>query len=410
MRFLDRIFKRSTVNTAHPRDPVLAEWFSGGSSPAVSPRSALGIPAVYACVNVLSETVSSLPLGVWAVNGDVRTSADEHPLQPLLKGRPYPYMTSVEWVEWLVASTALRGDSFVRIVSDARGKVRSLPPMRFEETSVEMVDDKVRYRYGANGDRRILQDDEVLRIPWKIQPDGSSLSPIGLQRESFGMALSARRYQARLLDNNSAPKGAVKLDNALSDEAVEALIESWERRHRGPDNAGRIAVFDGGMDWVSIGMSNEDAQFAELMQMSIRDTARVFRVQPHKIGDLANATFSNIEHQSIEFMTDTILPWVRRLEARMEGWLLNDAERGKFSIEFNMQGMLRGDATARANLYKTLFYTSAISPNEIRRMEGLNPIDGGDTFYVQGATVPVQLLDQILVNDTPASEMPRNGT
>lgn len=409
MGLIDRLFRRNVVNQTHPRDPVLAEWFrGGGAAPAVTPQSVLGVPAVNAAVNVLAESVGSLPPGVWRRLSDgKREEAEDHALHRLLTGRPCSYMTGVEWIEWLVASTALRGDAFAHIVSDQKGALQALVPMDFMAIRPEMRDDGV-MRYLVQGPQRkrkpVLQDDEVFRLPWKIQPDGSSISPIGLHRESFALALSARRYQMNLLTNGAQPKGGLKVPSTLSDAAAEALIRSWEKRHGGANNAGKLAVLDGGLEWQAIGMSNEDAQFVELLQMSVRDVARIFRVQPHKIGDLEKATFSNIEHQSIEFVTDTLLPWVRRIEARMEGWLLSERERKVLSVEFNLRGLLRGDASARAELYKALFYASAISPNEMRRLEGMNPTEGGDRFYVQGATVPSDIIDQVLLRETPVAD------
>lgn len=402
MSFFGRFFKRSTVNQTHPRDPVLAQWFGGGTS--VTAEAAIGIPAVYACVNVLSESLASLPLSVWKIDGEERTEAKDHALHTILTGRPCPHMTGVEWLEWVVSSTALRGDAFVEIVTNGRGEVTALIPIDFMMVAPEMQPGGA-MRYRVAGDKtRILQDDEVFRLPWKVRADGSSMSPIGVHRESFALSLASRKYQLSLLENGASPKGAIKIPTALSDEAAEVLVRSWEKRHRGSENAGRVGIFDGGMEWMSIGMSNEDAQFAELAKLTLRDVARIFRIQPHKIGDLENATFSNIEHQSIEFVTDTLLPWVRRIEARAEGWLLSNADRLQYSVEFNLRGLLRGDAKARAELYKSLFYSGAITSNEIRRMEGMNPRAEGDRTYVQTGTSPVDLIDQVLAGDTPASD------
>lgn len=415
MSFLGRLFgrggQRSTVNTAHPRDPVLAEWFGGGADQvAVTPKTVVGIPAVQACVGILQESIGAMPVSVWRKTGErfeERQEATGHPLHALLTGRPCGHMTGVEWVEWLVGSCALRGDAFAEIRTNRQGELVALVPLPFEAVEPELKPDDgvMRYRiYGQSGQRRLLQDDEMFRLPWKIQPDGSSLSPISLQRQSFAVALAARQYQLKLLQNGAAPKGGVKIPNSLSDEAAETLVRSWEKRHQGPENAGRFAVFDGGMEWVNIGMSNADAQFVDLMQMSLRDVARLFRIQPHKIGDLENSSLNNIEHQGIEFVTDTILPWVRRIEARMEAWILTEAERAQFSVEFNLRGLLRGDAKARAELYKALFYASAITPNEIRRMEGMNPVEGGDRFYIQTGTSPTDIIDQVLLKSTPRAD------
>jgi HK97 family phage portal protein len=407
---IDRIFKRQTVNTTHPRDPVLADWFGGGGAgPSVTAQTAIGVPAVQACVNVLSESIAAMPLTVWrrtaGDQGEVRKEALDHPLHALLTGRICPHMTGVEWLEWQVQNTALRGDAFSRVISNNRGEITALMPLDFAAVQPEMrPDGAMRYKWASGSGAVTLADDDVFRLPWKVQADGRSLSPVTIHRESIALSLAARKYQLNLMSNGASPKGGIKVPTDISDEAAEKILSSWERRHKGPENAGRMAVFDGGLEWMSIGMSNEDAQFVELMNMSTRDVARIFRVQPHKIGDLEKATFSNIEHQSIEFVTDTLLPWVRRIEARMEQWLLTAADRQVFSVEFNMRGLLRGDAKARAELYSALFYTGAISANEIRRMEGMNPIPDGDRYYVQSASAPTDIIDRVLLGDTPAAD------
>lgn len=398
MSWLGRILGlegRSRVNVANPRDPVLAEWFGGSDVAGVSvtENSAMGVAAVYACVTVLAETIASLPLHVYRRTADGEERDRGHPLYPLLHDAPNDWQTAFEWREMLVASVALRGDSYSRLEVGPNGRVLAINPIDAMQVSPEMTDRGIRFRYGSSRGSELLFPDDVLRVPHKLKHDGSAMSPIRVHRDTIGAALAARRYQAALLGNAAAPKGALKVPVSISDQAAAALRDSWERRHKGPENAGKLAILDGGMEWSSIGMSNEDAQFVEMLQLSVQDVARIFRVQPHKIGDLSRATFSNIEHQGIEFVTDTILPWVRRIEARMTRTLISEAQRATHYIEFDLKGLLRGDARTRSEFYRNLFYIGAINPNEIRRLEGMNPIDGGDTYYVQGATVPVDMLD-----------------
>lgn len=393
---------REAVNTAHPRDPVLAQMFGDPSQLTVSPDSAMRVTAVYACVSLISETLAALPLHVYRRTTDdkgktTREKYTDHPLYRLVHDMPVPGMTSFEWREMGISHTALRGDSYARIVTGNNGRIQQLPPIL--PTHIEPFRDRrgaIKYRWWPDGQgaTRILFDDEVLRIPHKMLDGVTSLSPIGNHRMTIGNALAASKYLSAFYANSAQPKGALTTDATLNDEAAKALRESWEKRHKGPDNAGKIAIFDGGMKWEAIGMTMDEAQYLDLQKFSVSDIARIFLVPPHKIGEMGAATFSNIEHQAIEFVVDTILRWVRRIEMRYNAYLLSAADRAAgVYVAFDLKGLLRGDATARANLYRSLFYVGAISPNEIREAEDMNPYDGGEKFYVQGATTPIDMLD-----------------
>lgn len=394
--------QRDTVSPAHPRDPALAQMFGDPSQLAVTPESSMRVTAVYACVSLIAETLAALPLHVYrrttGSNGKTkRERMTDHPLYQLLHDMPVPGMTSFEWREMSISHTALRGDSFARIVTGKDGRIQQLPPILPDH--IQPFRDRtgnLRYRWWPDGQgaTRILFDDEVLRVPHKMLDGVNSLSPIGTHRMTIGNALSASKFLSSFYANSAQPKGALTAPEALNPEAVEALRDSWEKRHKGPHNAGRIAVFDGGMKWEAIGMTMDEAQYLEMQKFSVSDIARIFLVPPHKIGEMGAATFSNIEHQAIEFVVDTILRWVRRIEMRYNAYLLSASDRASgVYVAFDMKGLLRGDATARANFYRSLFYIGAISPNEIREAEDMNPYDGGQEFYVQSATTPIAALD-----------------
>jgi len=359
---------RETVDPKHPRDPVLAQMFGDPDGVSVTPQSAMRVTAVYACVSLISETIAALPLHVYkrtVSDKGVTTQAKmtEHPLYGVLHDMPVAGMTSFEWREMQISHTALRGDSYARIILGRDGRVRELPPILPDHIQpFRNAAGQLRYRWWPDGmgPVRILFDDEVLRIPHKMLDGVNSLSPIATHRQTIGTSLSAARYLRAFYQNSAQPKGGISLPESISDDASTAIRESWERRHQGPENAGRIAIFDGGMKWEQIGMSMDDAQYLELQKFSVGDIARIFLVPPHKVGEMGAATFSNIEHQAIEFVVDTILRWVRRIEMRMNSYLLSAADRaaGVF-IALDMKGLLRCDAAARSAFYRAMFYIGA---------------------------------------------------
>ena len=415
---LAQIFTRSSVNPKHPRDPALAAMFGFGnisaSGASVTADNSMRVAAVYACVRVLAQAVAQVPLHVYrktAKGGAER--ATDHPLYDLLHFKPNDWQTSFEWRESSVAHCALRGDAYSKIEIDSRGRVEKLIPLHPDLIWPFLADNgQIAYRYSApSGAQQYFLNSEIMRLPGlSFDPTGRSLSPIELHRNSIGNSMTATEYQGNLWRNSAVPKGALFTPPTLTDEAVKAVRKSWNDRHAGPENAGQIAILHGGFDWKNIGMTNDDAQYLELMQFSVSDVARIFGVQPHKIGDLSRATFSNIEMQAIEFVTDTLRPWVRRWEERMMVSLLTPAERQTLKIEFDLNGLLRGDSAARAALYRVLFSIGALKPNDARRLEGLDPLDGesAEQTFVMSNMAPLDKLIDVLMRNGPSKPMPED--
>jgi HK97 family phage portal protein len=404
---------RERVNPQHPRDPILASMFGDPSGVAVTADSAMRVTAVYACVSLIAETLAALPLHVLMSkqtdNGQESAKATGHPLYALLHDMPTPGLTSFEWREMMFSHTALRGDSFARIIQDNSGRIIDLPPIMPDHIWPDRTragKPMFRWTPDGTGPSRVLFDEEVLRIPHKMLDGLHSLSPIATHKMTIGNAMRSAKMLKAHYDNSAQPKGALVMPETIDDEAAGAIRKSWESRHMGPENAGRIAIFDGGMKWENIGMTMDDAQYVELQNFSVTDIARIYLVPPHKIGDLSHATFSNIEHQAIQFVVDTILRWVRRAEMRYNSYLLSARERAAgYYIAFDLKGLLRGDAAGRAAFYRAMFYIGAMNPNEIRMAEDMNPYEGGGKFYVQGATVPIDSIEAL--EKTPAGQAVR---
>lgn len=397
---------REAVSTAHPRDPVLASWFGGDEGSHVSADTAMRVTAVYACVSLIAETVAALPLHVYRRTVDEKgyvssAKATDHPLYALLHDQPMPGMTSFEWREMMVTHTALRGTSYARIVENRAGRIEALVPIL--PTHISPIRPKFgqrpSYRWTPDGvgPQQILLDDEVLRIPYKMLDGYSSLSPVEVHRRTIGNALDSARYLQSFYRNSAQPKGALVTDKKLDGPAAKVLRESWEQKHMGPENAGRLAIFDGGLKFEPIGMTMDDAQYIELQNFSVTDIARIYLVPPHKIGELSRSTNNNIEHQGIEWVVGCLVHWLERIEQRFNAYLLSALDRANgFYIEFDVKGLLRGDAVARGNFYKALWYVGAINSNEIRGAENLNPYEGGDRYFVQGANVPIDKIDELI--------------
>jgi len=407
MGLLDRIERRSaTVDPVHPRDPAIADLFGlaahTAAGIAITPERALQHDAVYACVRILSETLAQLPLELYRRTDPKggREIARDHPLYRLLHDRPNASQTSFDWREMMQGHAVLRGNAYSYIEHRGDGTIGALVPMHPLRTRpFRAPDGRVSYAYTPEGGgaEKIYLQHEVLHIPARSFDGVQGHSPIKLQRETIGWAIATRDHGARFFGNSAQAKGAIKIPTGLSDPAATNLREAWERRHKGIENAHRIAILDGGMEWVNIGMSAEDAQLIETAQMQVRAIARIFGVPPSKIADLADATYSNVEHEDLSFVKYTMMPHLVRWEQRCTHWLLSEADRRDHFIEFNVAGLLRGDSKARAEFYRQLFGVAGLSPNEIRENENLNPYEGGDKRFVPLNMAPVDEVMNILL-------------
>jgi HK97 family phage portal protein len=217
-------------------------------------------------------------------------------------------------------------------------------------------------------------------------------SPIAIARNAIGMAIAAENYGATFFANGANPSGVLEHPEGLGKESTLDIRETWNALYRGNGNHS-IAVLDDGLKFKPITIPPDQAQFLETRKYQLGEIARIFGVPLHMIGDLERATFSNIEHQSIEFVTRTINPWVKRLEQCMDLALLTPAERKVYSIRFNLDAMLRGDYKTRMEGYKIGRQNGWLSANDIRDLEHMNPIpadEGGDKYFVNANMVELK--------------------
>lgn len=367
------------------RSPYGDFWFepvSGRSNTGmrVSADTALRMSAVWACVRILSETLASMPFCMYRYkeNGGKQFITD-HPIARLFNKAPNRFQTPFEWREMLQAHLVLRGNAYNRIVTDQRGEITALEPFHPDAVKIEQLgggDYRYRVRQ-ANGTDLILSRGEVWHLRGLSFDGFFGLNPIELARDAVGMGLSAQEYGARFFQNDARPGGVIEFKGSFKDAtARKAFQESWQSGQSGA-NRGKTAVLEHDMKYQEVGINNADAQFIEVRKFQVTEIARMFRVPPHMIADLDRATFSNIEHQSLEFVLHTMTPWAERWESSIETSLLLDSETD-LEIEFDFTSLLRGDHTARASYYNSGINTGWLTRNEARLMEGYDPLDGLD--------------------------------
>lgn len=388
--------QRSQVTTLKDPAKWLVDWFGGGTSASgvtVTPTNARRIAAVWCAIKIISESVASLPVFVYKrrSDGKGKDRQPKNPLQSLLHDQPNPWQTSFEWLEMQQGHLCLRGNAFSEILYDGRGGIRALIPRHPDRMRVYNIadanigDQAIAYEYvPVNGPARILFADEVLHTKGLSDDGMVGLSPIDEFRDTLGLTIGTDLYASKFFANYGNPGGVLTHPKTLSPDAAKRLREQWEAKHTGIENAHRVAVLEEGLTWTSIGIKPQDSQLLESRKFSVAEIARIFRVPPHMLADLDRATFSNIEQQSIEFVVHTLRPWLVRWEKRLGLALLTPKERadGLF-IEFNVDGLLRGDITSRYRAYSVGRQWGWLSPNDVRALENMNPREdpAGDAYH-----------------------------
>jgi len=320
--------------------------------------------------------------------------AKEHPLYRKLHASPNDEQTSFEWREMKQQHLSLRGNAFSFVDWGRGGRVKNLFPLHPDRMEIRRkTDGAIVYEYRRlNGKTDYFTSDEILHLKGLSDDGVKGLSPIEVAREAVGLSLATEEYGARFFGNGTHIGAYLETDQPLTKDAVKNLKESIGREHGGILNSHKIPIFDNGMKLQRLNMTADDAQFIESRKFQIVEIARIFRVPPHKIYDLDRATFSNIEQQSIDFVTDSILPWLVRWEQRLSKTLLKPSEQDEYFFEFKMDALLRGETKARQEALQIQRRNGVLSANEWRALENMNPRtdDEGDSYFQDKAMTPDQ--------------------
>lgn len=373
-------------------------WFSQTPGARLTtPDSAMALTPVYACVKVLAESFACIPFALYQPNAAAtkRKKVGKHWIVRLMTKAPNRFQTPIEWRMMLMGHLALRGNAFCQITSNSRGEITELLPLHPDRMTVETLDNgDYRYRYLDQNGRTVYYARGELWHLRGLSGDGIvGISPIQACKAAISEGLSMQAYSNRFYENDAKPGGgwieAPAKFNSSTDK--QQFRDDWQTLQGGV-NRGKIAVLENGMKFHELGLSNSDAQFVEARAAKVSDVARIFRIPPHKIGDLSRATFSNIEQQSIEFWGDTMLPWALVWKSSVEFFLLGE-ELG-LDVEFDIRPMQRGDAASRATFYSQAITAGWLTRNEARAMEGLDPLDPLDEPIVPMNMIPADKLGE----------------
>ena len=371
--------------------------FGGTSSgKTVNERTAMQTTAVFACVRILAEAVAGLPLHVYRYREDGgKERIPQHPLYNLFHNETNPEMTSFVFRETLMSHLLLWGNAYAQIVRNGRGQPVALYPLLPSKMDVNRAPNgELFYTYYLDTDESgrqpqggviTLRRDQVLHIPGLGFDGLVGYSPIALAKNAIGMALATEEYGASFFANGANPGGVLEHPGTIKD--IQRVKDSWNSAYQGSGNAHRVAVLEENMKFHAIGIPPEQAQFLETRKFQINEIARIFRIPPHMIGDLDKSSYSNIEHQSLEFVKYSLDPWVVRWEQSLCQSLLLPSEKSAIFIRFNVEGLQRGDFKSRMESYAVGIQNGFYCPNDIRNLENMNLIpeaEGGNKFMVNG--------------------------
>lgn len=366
-------------------------WLSslgGGASRSaagqlVTPQSAMALPVLQACVSTIAESVAQLPLEVYERQEDGgRKPATSHPAYDLLKYAPNDWQTPFESREYSQTALGLRGNAYSFIERDGRGRPTALIPLNPGDVQVYKGQNLMPY-YSIEGGTPVPAR-FIHHVRWVSLDKYTGLSPIALHANSIGYAMALEEYGGKSFLHGTALSGVLERpreSSAITDQkAIDDLTAKWQAKFGGAANAGKVALLQEGMTFKALTMNNVDAELINALKLAGHDVARIYKMPLPMVGFMESATYNNVENLQIQFVIYTLMPWLKRHEQALQRDLLLPSERSKFYIEFNIGGLLRGNQEARFKAYAVARQWGWLSVNDIRRLENLPPVEGGDVY------------------------------
>lgn len=360
---------------------------AAGSSSAgvrVTPESALALPILQNCVTLLAESLASCTAELYERTADGgRKSATEHPAYDVLRYSPNGMQTPYDRIELSQMSAGLRGNSYSFIERRDDGNVLALWPLDTEKVTVLKGPDMLPY-YRVAGIPDPLPMRLVHHVRWVSLNGYTGLSPVLLHAESVGLAQAIRQYTGKSFANGATVSGVIERPKeaaAIKDQkSIDRIVDQWGNKFGGIDNAKKVALLQEGMTFKPVSMNNVDAEVAAILKLSGVDIARMYKVPLPMVNDLEKANYNTIEQLLIQFVAFCLLAWAKRHEQAMTRDLILPQDRRRYYIEFNLSGLLRGDQKSRYEAYAIGRQWGWLSVNDIRRLENMPPVPGGDIY------------------------------
>jgi HK97 family phage portal protein len=332
--------------------------------------TALGVSSVIGAVSLLADSVASMSLRCFVIDREGKRKMQ--PL-PTVLADPDPESNTYELIHQIVASMALHGNAYVKIDRDRRGEMIGLVPLHPYQMQVMPNGQQTGRVYLHLGNE--ISNEDMIHLRWFTPPQSLvGISPLNQARNLVGLSIAMDRHLAQFYGEGGTPSSVLETDQKLTLDQARIIQGTWEathRRHRRP------AVLSDGLKWRPITTSAADNDMIATREQLIRDIARIFRIPDHLIGAMGGSqTYQNVEQASLNFLTHTIAPWIRRIEIGMSKILVAGTD-----VAFDTSSILRTDALTRSRVNLINVQMGARTPNEVRQIEGLEPFEGGDVFH-----------------------------
>lgn len=401
-RVFDNLFARSSFN--NPQQWLLAMLGAGYESKSgvkINHDTAIKVSAVFACINVISSTIASLPLPVYKRLTRGKEQARNLTIYELLHDLPNNETTAFDFWNMYIVNLLLTGDAFAYVKRDGNGIIRELWNIPSGQVTIYRNKDTNELFYKVkdpdNQTEIVYYPENIMHTRGiRFQKRDNSLDPIQIARDVLGLSIALEEYGSNYFKNGANPGGIIEYPTAMKEDAFQRFKTSFNEKYSGIGNTSKVLFLENGTKYIKIGNNPEESQSLESRKFQVIEIARFFNVPPHKIMDLERATFSNIEQQSIDFVQSCIGPMCVKIEQTIYKDLLSVKERKIYYAKFNLMGLLRGDSNARKEFYTAGIQNGWFSPNDVRELEDLNAYDGGDQYMVNGNMIPIALLEQFV--------------
>lgn len=403
---------RATVGHREVRNATTVATLSssGGLTigDATSESGAMKLSAVNRCVEVLSDSIAKMPIYVM----DRRTRAKvDHPLNEILCGRPNAIQTPAVALKMVEANRLTGGNGYLMILRDPRTMrpAQLVPvPARLCQPWLDASGQRWHYvTHPFTGEQLTVSDESMIHVMGYSTNGWKGISVLQRASEVIGAGRAAQQYNEQYYLNGGQPSGVLQTDTDLTGKASnvqgpdgkplsyrDLIRQEWQKHHGGPGNAGNVAVLDRGLKYSPIAISNKDAQFIEQSELSVQDIARFFGVPLYKLQSGKQSYASN-EQNAIEYIVSTLHPIVTQYEEELTYKLLAPSEAKRYRIRMNMMAELRGDFKARGDWYKAMREIGGYSVNDIRALEDMPDVEGGDERYASLNYVPLAIWRQL---------------
>jgi HK97 family phage portal protein len=372
----------------------------------VNEDAALRFTAVYAAIKLLAENIAALPKSVKLRTDAGYEDAVKHPAFRALCVAPNDYMDVFSFWFKAVADLEGKGNFFAVIVRGKDGSLKALHPLNPEWVQI-LFDKGVKgYRVNCpdpafaflNG---VYLEHEMIHVMLFSRNGLTGIDPISYNAAAIGRGIATGKFSGEFYKRGGQIKGVMETDQELGDDAYDKFMKHFAASAGNFD----VPLLEYGIKYKQIGISPVAAQLIQTETLSIDDIARIFCIPPHLLAELSHATFSNIEQQNIFFGEFSLRPICKRIEVQLERKLFTDAEIGRYSVKFDLKGLMRGDAAARANYYTSGINAGWMTPNEARRLEEMKSLPGLDSPRMPMNFVQIDEDGKaVVVDNTPNNE------